>query len=156
MKNYTSEVPVEKTVARIEEALVRSGASNIMKEYVAGRVSGISFALSNPNGGKVIIRLPANIEAVFEVLRKQVKRHNHQTQQRLHEQSKRTAWKLMQDLVEVQLSLVEMRQAEALEVFMPYVWNGQRSFYAHVKEAGFTALPAPLPSLQVQRSNDSD
>ena len=156
MKNYTSEVAVEKTVARIEEALVRSGASNIMKEYVAGRVSGISFALPNPNGGKAIIRLPANFDAVYDVLRKQVKRPNPHTQQRLQEQSERTAWKLMQDWVEVQLSLVEMRQAEPLEVFLPYIWNGQRSFYAHVKEAGFTALPAPLPSLQVKRPSDSD
>ena len=78
-----------------------------MKEYEAGQVSGVSFAMPNPSGGKVGIRLPANFAGVYEVLRKQVKRPNPQTQQRLHDQSKRTAWKLMQDWVEVQLSLID-------------------------------------------------
>lgn len=156
MKNYTSEVPVEKTVVRIEELLVRSGASNIMKEYAGGRVVGVSFAIPHPSGGKVAVRLPANTDGVYEVLRKQVKRPNPQTQQRLQEQSKRTAWKLMQDWVEVQLSLIEMHQAEALEVFMPYIWNGQRSFYATLKETGFKALPAPPPRPGEEPRNDSD
>lgn len=145
MKNYTSEQSVEKTVGKIEELLVKSGATNIMKEYAEGRVTGVSFAIANPAGGKVAVRLPANIDGCYQVLRKAIKRPNPQTQQRLHEQSKRTAWKLMQDWVAVQLSLIEMQQAEALEVFMPYIWNGQRSFYSHIKDAGFKALPAPPP-----------
>jgi hypothetical protein len=36
IKNYTSTVPVEKTILRIEMALVTGGAVGIMKDYKDG------------------------------------------------------------------------------------------------------------------------
>ncbi len=46
----------------------------------------------------------------------------------------------MQDWVAVQMSLIQMHQAETLQVFLPFVWDGRRTFYQAVKETGFKAL----------------
>jgi hypothetical protein len=50
-------------------------------------------------------------------------------------QSERTAWKLIQDWVEVQLSMISLKQADFVQVFLPYVWNGQRTYYQALKES---------------------
>lgn len=58
------------------------------------------------------------------------------------EQASRTAWRLIQDWVEVQLSMVQMKQADFVQVFLPYVWDGKRNqtFYAALKECGYKGL----------------
>jgi hypothetical protein len=33
-----------------------------------------------------------------------------------------------------------MRQAEFLQVFLPYVWDGKRTFYSVLKSKGFKML----------------
>jgi hypothetical protein len=143
MKNYTSSVSSDQTVSRIERALARSGASNILKDYEGGEVSAISFSLLNPaTGKKMMVRLPANIAAVEKVLIAQVKRPRKETIKRIKAQAARTAWKIQQDWVEVQLSLIELEQVEALQVFLPYIWDGRKTFYAALKENNFRLLTA--------------
>lgn len=128
------------------------GARNISKEYANGKVVSVFFSIDNPTGGlPLCIRLPSNEDGVYQVLLKQRKRYvDYKVKEAVREQAKRTAWKLVQDWVEVQMSLVEMQQAEILQVFMPYLWNEQaaKSLYSIVKEAGFKALtyrPEPEP-----------
>jgi hypothetical protein len=141
IKNYTSGVPVDRTMARIEAVLVRGGASNIMKDYRDGMVDAVSFFVNEPTTQKrLAIRLPANVNAVYETLLLTVKRPRPGTRERLKEQAIRTAWKLMQDWVEVQMSLIQMNQAEFLQVFLPYVWDGKRTFFHGLKENGFKML----------------
>jgi hypothetical protein len=60
--------------------------------------------------------------------------------QRIREQSAKTAWKLQQDWVEVQLSMIQMGQAEMLQVFLPYVFNGRQTYYEALSERGFKGL----------------
>jgi hypothetical protein len=60
---------------------------------------------------------------------------------RIEAQANRTAWKLWQDWLEVQMSLIEMEQAEFVQIFLPYFWDGRRSYYDMVKEGGFKMLP---------------
>lgn len=143
MKNYTSEVPAFRTVARIEECLVRAGATNIMKDYSNGQLDGLCFSIGI-EGKTFGIRVPANIAAVEKVLASEIKRPTRERLGRLKAQAERTAWKLMQDWVEVQLSLVEMRQAELLQVFLPYVWNGKTTIYLAFKNGGYL-LPEYKP-----------
>lgn len=143
LKNYTSSVPVDRTVSRIEELLARAGASGIFKDYSQGKLVAISFRVSLPTGKEVSIRLPANEEAVFQSLKKDVKRPRAGTFDAIREQARRTAWKLMQDWVEVQISLIQMHQVDMMQVFLPYVWDGKRTFYQALKEQQFLALPEP-------------
>jgi hypothetical protein len=142
MKNYTSTVPVERTVSRIEQILANAGAGNIIKDYKNGELQALSFTLYHGNTGKMVpIRLPANAEAVEKVLLGEVKRPHKETLLRIKQQASRTAWKLMQDWIEVQVSLIELHQVEALQVFLPYIWDGRRTYYTALKEGGFKMLP---------------
>ena len=113
LKNYTSDVPVSRTISRIEEIIART------KAYDNGRLVALCFGIYLPNGKLVTIRLPANTDAVYEALMKKIHKPQTGTAARIREQAERTAWKLMQDWIEVQLSLVEMQQAELAQVFLP-------------------------------------
>ena len=63
------------------------------------------------------------------------------TKATIYEQAARTAWKLVQDWIEVQVSMIVMKQAEFLEVFLPYVWDGRQTYFESVKSGAFKALP---------------
>lgn len=144
IKNYTSSVPVDRTISRIEQVLAKAGATGIVKDYANSCLVALSFKVTLPNGREVSIRLPANHNAVYQTLRNQVVRPRSGTLKKLHEQSMRTSWKLMQDWVEVQISLIQMQQVDFMQVFLPYVWDGKRTFYAAIKESNYAGLlPAP-------------
>ena len=140
LKNYTSGVSVDQTIARIERFLADYGATGIMKEYDGkGVVLAINFSI--PVGKKnMAIRLPADVAAVSACMEKEVRRPHVGTITKIRAQAARTAWKLMLDWVEVQISLIEMGQAETLQVFLPYVWNGRTTYYQSLKDSGFKQL----------------
>lgn len=143
MKNYTSKVPAEKSVEDIEYMLVKFGALGISKEYREGTITAISFVIEAPETKlPVSIRLPAQPDAAYEVLVKHAKFWPTAAKQKtLREQAKRTAWRLMYDWVAVQLSLIEMKQAELRQVFMPYITNsGGQTLYQFLKEKRLPAL----------------
>lgn len=144
LKNYTSTVPVERTLARIEAALAKAGATAITKDYTAGQIRALCFRVRLPDARDLTIRLPANEDQVRRAMLEGRTRLRAGTELRVTEQARRTAWKLMQDWVEVQLSLIAMQQAEFLEVFLPYAWDGKRTFYQTVRESHFKMLPAAV------------
>lgn len=142
LKNYTSDVEPEITAVRIEKFLAQAGANHISKHYGGGELVGIDFAIE-VMGESLSFRLPVNAEAVFAYMQL-----NKEQLKKAHisfsmPQARRTAWKLMQDWVESQLSLVATQQAEVAQVFMPYLLSGERTFYYAVKERGFAQLAAP-------------
>ena len=141
LKNYTSGVPVSKTISRIEEILAKSGAAGIMKKYKDGVLEAISFSIELPvEKRQVAVQLPANVDAVYTTMRNSIKRPRRDTLNKLKEQSERTAWKLMQDWVEVQISLIQIQKIDFMQVFLPYIWNGEQTFYHVLKEQKFKAL----------------
>ena len=139
LRNYTSSVPVQKTILRIELALIKAGAIGIIKQYKEERLEAISFSIPSPNKWPIAIRLPANVDAVYRIL---TGSRNIQSEKSWREQAERTAWKLMQDWVEIQLSLIKMEQVEMLQVFLPYVWDGKQTYYSYLKANGFKLLPS--------------
>ena len=141
LKNYTSGVPTSKTISRIEEVIAGAGATGVLKDYEGGRLTALCFRIELPSGKMITIRLPANSEAVYNVLMKQVKRPRKSTEAKIREQANRTAWKLMQDWTEIQISLIQMGQADFLQVFLPYIWNGKQTYYQALKDTQFKALP---------------
>lgn len=56
------------------------------------------------------------------------------------EQAERTAWKIIQDWVEVQMSMIQTGQAETLQVFLPYVFDGKKTYYQALSESKFAGL----------------
>jgi hypothetical protein len=149
-KNYTTTVPVTKTLAEIEQVISLMGAHNISKQIADRRVYAVQFQIMVPMGHgdvPIVIRLPVNTEAFFKELWKDVRRRNPETQQKTMDQAERAAWRLAKEWLEVQWSLIRMRQTDFLQVFLPYVWDesGQQSFYEGLRSGGFKALPAPRP-----------
>jgi hypothetical protein len=159
LKNYTSNQQVAVSIARIEHVLIRCGVRGIMKEYRDdGRVSAVTFQ-ADVEGKKLAIRLPANEAAVTDMLWKDyagedydnrndtivAHRANIKKKRRADfiEQGERTAWKIVQDWVEVQMSMVQMGQVELLEVFLSYVYDGRKTYFQSIKDRKYVAL---LPS----------
>jgi hypothetical protein len=156
LKNYTSDVPVSQTIYRIEQVLIRCGVSGIMKEYVGtnGEISAITFQVPSPSGN-ITVRLPADKIKARDALwldyvdgdtlnkngdemlysgRKKKSRKD------FEEQGARTAWKIVQDWVEVQMSMIQLKQADTLQVFLPYVYDGRQTFYERIATSNFKAL----------------
>ena len=148
-------MPVSQTIYRIEQVLIRCGVLGIAKEYsgINGDVTAITFRI-NDNGKEFQVRLPANKEQALQALwsnyadgeqlnpdgseitwgKKKKKRKD------FIQQAERTAWKIIQDWVEVQMSMIQMKQAEPVEVFLPYVWDGQTTVFNRLKQNGYRAL----------------
>jgi hypothetical protein len=141
LKNYTSETPAINSMGRIEKCLVQAGATDISKRYNDGICTAITFRMMiklQP----VFFKLPARVEACFDVLWKEIKLPRPDSRQRVKAQAERTAWKIISDWVEVQLSMIMLEQADALEVFLPYAYDPQNdtTFYHRLKENNFKAL----------------
>lgn len=140
LKNYTSGVPVSKTISRIEDILAAFGAKAIGKNYEHGRVSSITFQISM-DGRDHLVRLPAKPDEVYESLRGEIKRPHNGTLDRLKEQADRTAWKIQQDWLEIELTNIRLNQKKPLQVFLSYLWDGHQTYFDILESRGFKALP---------------
>jgi len=107
-------------------------------------VTALNFVIMCPETNAPLgVRLPADQEAVFQVLKKSRNprvRKAKNWEEKLREQARRTAWRLMFDWAAVQMSLIEMKQAELMQVFLPYLWAGKTTFYESIKQDKFRAL----------------
>lgn len=160
LKNYTSSVPVHVTVNRIEQILIRCGVQGIAKEYAPppaapGTITAIIFKIEVPDFPTVNVRLPVDESKALDALwmdyvgtdklspdgsRIQWNSYKKKCRKDFVEQAQRTAWKIVQDWVEVQMSMIQMKQADFMQVFLPYVWNGKTTYYASLKENHFRAM----------------
>lgn len=158
LKNYTSDVPPSETLHAIEKVLIKCGAAGIQKEYApfpVGTVAAVSFQIETPSG-KISIRLPVDINRAHEALWRDYvgddKTNHNDTEvwsnprkrkykKDFTQQAERTAWKITRDWVEVQMSMIQLKQADVLQVFLPYVITGSgQSVYALVQGGGFAGL----------------
>lgn len=149
IKNRTSAVPIERTVARIEAALVRGGAYGIRKDYEGGQLHSVTFVVKMPATPQhperhITVRLPANISGVYDALRTQVRKPRRGTLDKLRDQAARTAWKLTQDWVELQMTRIALHQSDFLQAFLAEVWDGKRTYYTALKEDNYRALLGPV------------
>jgi hypothetical protein len=138
MKNYTSTVPAMRSMLHIEEALVKSGAINISKHFTDGKVNSFFFQINYENN-YVSFKLPANVQACYTVLKTLHKRAP-RSDIKLKEQAERTAWKVLSDWVDIQLSLIEMKQAEFIQIFLPYAMNNNKTIFECLKQSEFKLL----------------
>lgn len=148
LKNYTSEIDPSKTIAYIEAYLAECGVSGISKQYEAGVPVALFFHIELGKD-RYTIRLPARVAEVHEVLWRDYCSSRSQPRKEKKDflgQAARTAWKIQQDWVQVQMSMIKLKQADFLEVFMGFLWDGKQSYYHALKAGGFKALPAPEPA----------
>lgn len=120
------------------------GANNILKDYEDDKLKGIAFIVDI--GGKQIpFKVPARVERVEKRMMDNVKRPRKKTFKRIRDQAGRTAWKILSDWVDIQMSIIELDQVEFMEVFLPYVYDPAKAetFFEKIKGGGFKLLEAP-------------
>lgn len=142
IKNYTSSVPASQTIASIEAYLAECGVVGTTKEFEKGQPVALMFDIATGTM-RFTIRLPANLNQVQEWLWKDYckkTRNQRKTRDDFYEQAAKTAWSIQRDWVMVQMSLIQLKQAELAEVFLPFIWNGKRTFYNSIKEGDFKSV----------------
>ena len=124
IKNYTTKIVVEKTVAEIESILAKHGALKIQKEYYGdGSVKGIAFIVQ-VNEQQIPFVLPVDLDAWIALLNRAV--DEGKLPKRFHNdsaQGARIGWRVIKDWVDAQLALVETQTVKIEQVFMPYAMN---------------------------------
>lgn len=147
IKNYTSTVPAITSQGRIEKCLIEAGATDISKKYEDGICIAITFRIMHktqemPIGIPLFFKLPAKVDACFKVLWKEVIRPKPDTRKRTMEQAERTAWKIISDWTEIQLAMIQLEQAEILQIFLPYAYDvgKDQTYYEQIKESGYKQL----------------
>jgi len=130
--NYTTTIPVEKTISEIEKMLSQSGATKILKEYdTQGNTTSMSFKIMTEKG-ELPFKLPMKSEAVLQVLKDQSGTYKNTTygQKRIvpkskanKEQADRVGWRIIKDWLEAQLALFFLQMVKIEEIFLPYMYN---------------------------------
>lgn len=126
IKNYTTDVPADRSILEIEKLLTLFGAVAIIKEYDAdGKVHSLSFKLQTD-----AFKLPANVEGVKEILFKGTRSSpTKEMEKRREVKAYRVAWRIIKDWTHSQLSLIASGQAQPLEIFLPYMFDGKLTFF---------------------------
>jgi len=149
LKNYTSAATVTNTIARIEAVLIRCGVTGITKEYGPNAViAAVLFEI--PHDGKYFtIRIPADVEQALDALwndyceKNPIEGRRRKKRGHFADQAARTAWKLAQDWIEVEMSRLQLKQStDPIETFLSYIWDNRKrqTFFQVVKESGYRAL----------------
>lgn len=126
VRNYTTQIKVEKTVSEIETILIKFGAQGIYKEYQGTRIQSIMFFLFK-DGQKIPFKLPISLDKTRTIINKAVnegKLSKKYLQEPLRsEQGERVACRIIKDWIDSQLSLLEMEFSEATEILLPYAFD---------------------------------
>lgn len=140
--DYTTSVPVSRTVAQVQAILVEHGARAVMMEYDdRGRITALAFNIKMPNGD-LPIRLPIDAAATLRVLQRQADNREIPARYAKEEHAYRVAWRIIKDWVEAQISLLETEMVRLEQIFLPYVITpGGQTVYQVMVEKHFLLGP---------------
>jgi hypothetical protein len=143
IKNYTSDKPIERIFAELQQTLGTHGAKHISFEYGDdGKIQGVAFTIK-VHDRFIPIKLPARVEQAQAVLKKQWdegiishKRGKENTYG--YEQAYRVAWRNILDWVQAQMALLEIGIAKLEEIFLPYMQDRDGvTFFERMEQRGF-------------------
>ena len=150
LKNKTSKVSADVTMQRIERLLVSAGATGFQKLYANKICSAIIFEIEFEPGKKVAVKLPAKVDLCRKALWNDCVKtapNTRKSESDFNDQAERTAWRIVQEWVEVQVTLITLRQIDFLQAFMSHVWDGEMTYYERLQQRRFAGLlPAPNES----------
>ncbi len=138
IKNYTTDIPVERTVVEIQKILSENGANAIAIEYHDGAITDIFFKVKR-NGQELPFRLPAKVEGVYQALwggkeEWEYIRYGAGWRQK----AERIAWRICKTWLEAQITLINLEQAKLEEVFLPYlVMAGDKTLFEMMEQNQF-------------------
>jgi hypothetical protein len=139
IKNYTTDVLVERTIAEIQRILAQNGARGIALEYdEQGNIKDIFFKII-VNNKELPFRLPAKAERVYQALwgdkqEWEYKRYGEGWKQ----QAERISWRICKTWLEAQITLINLEQAKIEEVFLPYlIMPGNKTLFETMEQNHF-------------------
>ena len=136
--NYTTQIDASKTAAEVQQILAKGGAKQVSIDYDEGIPSALTFSITYLEQ-PIHFRLPCNVDGVY----KSLCNSKIPSSKKTTAQVRRVAWRIIKDWVEAQLAIVESRQAQMTEVFLPYA----------VQEGGQTLFQKFTESTQKQLTN---
>jgi len=127
--NYTTKVPVEKTISEIERILAENKATKIMKDYEDGICKGITFQILTDHG-LMPFKLPLKERELKQVV-KNMSEMRDKRNKRIIPLSKiddpelpaRIGWRILKDWLEAQMALYQLSMVKIEEVLLPFVVN---------------------------------
>ena len=136
IKNYTTKIPPEKTIAEIQGKLVKNGARELSFGYdESGNLRRLTFQMVFHNQ-PIFFEIAPPINGVLAVLKKDGAAKNLLT----YEHATRVAWRIEKDWLEAQLAKIEAGLATPVQLLLPYVvMNGGRTFFEKF-ESGISGL----------------
>lgn len=143
LKNYTTQIPENKTIMEIEQILSQFGATAILKDFRGdGSVSSISFKVRTEHG-EMPFKIPMNDRQVAEYRSKQFSGYRKvmNTKNDL-DTARRIGWRIVKDWIHAQLSITQLGLVKVQEVFLPYAYNYQtkKTFYETLEKKKFTGM----------------
>lgn len=148
MRNYTTTIAAQKTLAEIQQLLAEYGATEMTTQWDQGRVTGLAFVIATPHGQRNI-ELPVDISGMRAALikaRQDRKISISADKSRDYAQAERVAWRVLKDWLDAQLSLVAAQMASIDQVMLPYLRmnDGGRTLYeAYREHESALAIAAP-------------
>ena len=140
--DYTTKVPVSRTIAQIQAKLVEHGARAVMMEYGDdGRIKALAFNVKMPNR-ELPIRLPINAGATLKVLQRQAADREIPVGYAKGDHAYRVAWRNIFHWVSAQLALLETEMVRMEEIFLAYVITSDgRTLFERLEEKHFLLGP---------------
>jgi len=149
LKNYSTSIKPEKTIAEIEKMLAEYGAKKVMKEYdEKGRPIFLAFAIQTKQG-EVPIKLPVKIHRVLMMFDNEISKGLlPQRYSGDKEQAFKVGWRIIKDWIDAQLTLIRLELAKPEEIFLPYMWDNQNreTLYEKLERTNFQAIGYNQPS----------
>lgn len=150
IKNFSTQIAVEKTIAEIEFMLSKYGATKIMKEYdPEGHPVTLVFGIMTDRG-ELPVKLPMRTEKILEVFKMQVS--NKKLPRKFwsgdwaKEQADRVGWRIIKDWLDAQLTLIGIQMVKIEEIFLPYAYDSKsgQTLFQKMEERGFAGyIEAP-------------
>lgn len=128
--NYTTSVPVSRSVQQISDMLSKAGATSVTTLHNREHgIVGLEFGIETEYGWRPY-RLPVRVQAVHAALSAEP---GLKPSQRMPVQASRVAWRIAHDWLRAQLALIDAGMATLPEVMFPYtlVARDQTAFEAY-------------------------
>lgn len=120
--NYTTKVPVERTINEITRILTKRGVRSVHLDYDDQRPIALAFTVKTPAGERDF-RLPCNIEAIHRLLAADATAGKIPQRQATKEHAFAVGWRIIKDWLEAQMSLIDVELVSLEEVMLPYLLN---------------------------------
>ena len=136
--NYTTDIPVHKTISEIQELLVKAKASAIAFDYDDSQnIKSVFFKIKRQDGTELPFKLPAKAEAVYQKLYAGKSGEWRYKDSRM-DQSRRTAWRIILTWLKAQMALLELEMVKAEELFLPYMMvSSNQTLFESMEQKGF-------------------